>query len=84
MSNPWGNPPSRIGAKNMAKKKDGKPTKPEATKLKTAKLDAESTKTGKGAARRVAQLKGKLTEAMQDPLMRDQIVRAIRAMMQEK
>ena len=37
-----------------------------------------------GANKRVAQLRDKLTEAMQDPLTRDQIVRAIRAMMQEK
>ena len=35
----------------------------------------------RGAERRVAQLRNKLTDAMQDPLMRDQIVRAIRAMM---
>jgi hypothetical protein len=41
--------------------------------------------TGKvGTNKRVAQLRNKLTEAMQDPLTRDQIVRAIRAMLQEK
>ena len=54
------------------KKKDGPKTK--------AKPAAEK----KGAEKRVAHLRNKLTEAMQDPLMRDQIVRAIRAMMQEK
>jgi hypothetical protein len=37
-----------------------------------------------GANKRVTQLRDKLTEAMQDPLTRDQIVRAIRSMMQEK
>lgn len=56
----------------MARKKDGKPAK------------GQAKPTDKSAARRVAQLKGKLTKAMQDPLTRDQIVRAIRAMMQEK
>lgn len=58
----------------MARKKGGKP----------AKAPAGEAKTDKGAARRVEQLKGKLTEAMRDPLMRDQIVRAIRAMLHEK
>jgi hypothetical protein len=43
------------------------------------------TTSGKvGVNKRVTQLRDKLTEAMQDPLTRDQIVRAIRAMMQEK
>ncbi|MHB1204508.1 MAG: hypothetical protein ACYCZX_02990 [Rhodospirillaceae bacterium] len=54
------------------KKKDG------------AKPKAKPAAPKKGAEKRVAQLRNKLTEAMQDPLMRDQIVRAIRAMMQEK
>lgn len=58
----------------MPKKKDGKP----------AKDPAGVAKADKAAARRVEQLKSKLTDAMRDPLMRDQIVRAIRAMMQEK
>lgn len=49
-----------------------------------AKSKAKSATEKKGAEKRVAQLRNKLTEAMQDPLMRDQIVRAIRAMMQEK
>lgn len=35
----------------------------------------------KSAARRVALLRHKLTKAMDDPLMRDQIVKAIRTMM---
>ncbi len=56
----------------MAKKKDGKPAQ---SPPKTS---------SKAAEKRVAQLKTKLAEAMQDPLTRDQIVRAIRAMMQEK
>ncbi len=54
------------------KKKDG------------AKSQAKPAAAKKGTEKRVAQLRNKLTEAMQDPLMRDQIVRAIRAMMQEK
>lgn len=53
----------------MAKKKDTKPA-PKAP--------------SKAAERRVAQLKDKLTDAMRDPLTREQIVRAIRAMLQEK
>ncbi len=56
----------------MAKKKDEKP----------AKNPAKAS--GKAAERRIAQLRDKLTGAMQDPLTREQIVRAIRAMMQEK
>ena len=36
------------------------------------------------SARRVALMRNKLTEAMQDPITRDQIVKAIRSMMQEK
>jgi hypothetical protein len=36
-----------------------------------------------GAGRRTALLRHKLTRAMDDPLMRDQIVRAIRSMMTE-
>ncbi len=35
------------------------------------------------AQRRVALLRHKLTKAMDDPLMRDQIVKAIRSMMSE-
>jgi hypothetical protein len=35
------------------------------------------------AARRVALMKNKLTAAMEDPLMRSQIVAAIRTMMKE-
>lgn len=37
----------------------------------------------KAAQRRVALLRHKLTKAMDDPLMRDQIVKAIRSMMIE-
>ncbi len=52
------------------------------------KSDKSAPKTpkapGKAAERRVAQLRDKLTGAMRDPLTREQIVRAIRAMMQEK
>lgn len=65
----------------MANKKDKTPPKA-AKRQATKRKDTEDQ--GKGAQRRVAQLKSKLTEAMQDPLTRDQIVRAIRAMMQEK
>ena len=36
------------------------------------------------AQRRVALLRHKLTKAMDDPLMRDQIVKAIRSMMTEE
>lgn len=57
----------------MPRKKDTPPKKAGTPRVK-----------GKGAEQRVAQLRDKLTTAMQDPLTRDQIVRAIRAMMQEK
>lgn len=73
----------------MAGKKDGKPPKAtgsKATGPKNAGPEAATKATGseKGADRRVARLRDKLTDAMQDPLTREQIVRAIRAMMQEK
>jgi hypothetical protein len=64
-------------------KKDGTgkgAAKPSVGKTSVAKRGAGET----GADRRVAQLRNKLTDAMQDPLTRDQIVRAIRALMQEK
>lgn len=58
----------------MAKKDKGsdKKTPPPAADDETA------------ARRRVALLKHKLTKAMDDPLMRDQIVKAIRSMMAEE
>ncbi|MBX7199074.1 MAG: hypothetical protein K1X51_06815 [Rhodospirillaceae bacterium] len=56
----------------MAKKKSDKPAQ------------GAAKGSDKKAERRVAQLRDKLTDAMQDPLTREQIVRAIRAMMQEK
>lgn len=40
----------------------------------------ETEKDNAAAARRVALLRHKLTHAMEDPLTRDQIVRAIRSM----
>jgi hypothetical protein len=56
------------------------------------KTPAPPTAVKKGAAadddtaaqRRVALLRHKLTKAMNDPLMRDQIVKAIRSMMAEE
>ena len=60
----------------MAKKKDDVKAK--------SKPKSGTEKSKPGAERRVAKLRDKLTEAMQDPLTRDQIVRAIRALMQEK
>jgi len=48
-----------------------------------AKKDPGKKASGKGAARRVAFLRHKLTKAMDDPLTRDQIVKAIRSMMTE-
>ena len=47
-----------------------------------AKAPAKAAK--KSTDRKATQLRDKLTDAMQDPLTRDQMVRAIRAMMQEK
>lgn len=63
----------------------GKKDTPSAGPGKAGKKSAKKSGAGeKGAERRVAQLRDKLTTAMKDPLTRDQIVRAIRAMMQEK
>ena len=53
-------------------------------KKKSDKSAPRTPKAGKAAEQRVAQLRDKLTGAMRDPLTREQIVRAIRAMMQEK
>lgn len=66
----------------MAKKKDDAKAKSSTEKSSTEKSGA--VKSGAGATRRVAKLRDKLTDAMQDPPTRDQIVRAIRALMQEK
>ncbi len=65
----------------MAKKKNPPKGKSGAKPAKDKVITAASES---GAARRVARTRDKLAEAMQDPLTRDQIVRAIRAMMQEK
>ena len=61
-------------AKGSGKNDGGKTAKPADS---VAKNDAQR------AARRVALLRDKLATAMDDPLTRDQIVRAIRAMMAE-
>lgn len=45
---------------------------------------AETAGDDVAAQRRVALLRHKLTKAMDDPLMRDQIVKAIRAMINEE
>jgi hypothetical protein len=78
----------------MAKKGKGNgkkpPAPPPAVKVRppAAKVGppakADATADDEVAAqRRVALLRHKLTKAMDDPLMRDQIVRAIRSMMIE-
>lgn len=65
----------------MAKKDKAK------SKSKTPKAPAAAVETTTGddseAARRVAFLRHKLTKAMDDPLTREQIVKAIRSMMTE-
>ncbi len=66
----------------MAKKKNPPKAKSDTKSAKAAKDDTTASEAG--AARRVARTRDKLAEAMQDPLTRDQIVRAIRALMQEK
>ncbi|MGE4062146.1 MAG: hypothetical protein AB7E79_02155 [Rhodospirillaceae bacterium] len=64
-------------AKNKEPKKAARKTKPSG--------DAATSQAGDDpqARRRVALLRHKLTRAMDDPLMRDQIVKAIRTMMTE-
>ncbi len=73
----------------MAKKGKGNDKKPPASPPaakggppaanESAAADEETA-----AQRRVALLRHKLTKAMDDPLMRDQIVKAIRSMMVEE
>jgi hypothetical protein len=70
----------------LAKKKDPKKDAKKASNKPGGKSAAPPAPPGdadddKDAQRRVALLRHKLTKAMDDPLMRDQIVRAIRAMM---
>jgi hypothetical protein len=48
---------------------------------KEQKPIADEAEGDKAAARRVALMRNKLTDAMEDPLMRSQIVAAIRTMM---
>jgi len=68
----------------MAKKDKGRGKAP---KPPTAAVETPSAGPPAGddaeAARRVAFLRHKLTKAMDDPLTRDQIVKAIRSMMAE-
>ncbi len=63
-------------AKKEPKKPKGKAKTPPAPPTDDADDDAATRK-------RVAILRHKLTKAMDDPLMRDQIVKAIRSMMNE-
>jgi hypothetical protein len=73
----------------MAKKDPGKKAagKGAARKASAAPSASPAVETPAGddseAARRVAFLRHKLTKAMDDPLTRDQIVKAIRSMMTE-
>lgn len=63
----------------MTKKpgKDKKPAKPPALKMTTTGTD------GRRAAQNVAKIREKLSAAMDDPQMRDQLLRAMRSMMYE-
>lgn len=68
----------------MAKKEPGKPRKPKGkSKGKSVAPDPPEEADEAAARRRVSLLRHKLTRAMEDPLMRDQIVRAIRSMLTE-
>jgi hypothetical protein len=67
-----------MAKKGKGKGNDKKPPAPPAEKADEAADDEIA------AQRRVALLRHKLTKAMDDPLMRDQIVRAIRSMMVEE
>lgn len=60
----------------------GKTPKPSATAVVSPAVEAPARDETE-AARRVALLRHKLTKAMDDPLTRDQIVKAIRSMMAE-
>ena len=66
----------------MPKKDKDKPKTKQ--KPKTVQAGPESDGDDVGAQRRVAFLRHKLTKAMDDPLMRDQIVKAIRTMINEE
>lgn len=66
----------------MAKKRGDKPPNKRKGKADAPPaVSAEMTGGEAAASRRVALLRHKLTTAMEDPLMRDQIVKAIRSMM---
>jgi hypothetical protein len=66
----------------MAKKGKGNDKKPPPPPAVTKAGEAPDDEVA--AQRRVALLRHKLTKAMDDPLMRDQIVKAIRSMMIEE
>jgi hypothetical protein len=67
------------------KKKDKGGDKAKAKPKKAAKkADPSEAPDERQAQKRVAAMRDKLTGAMQDPLMRDQIVKAIREMLREK
>jgi len=57
-----------------------KPKKPKDTKVPPLQIDGAADKR---AARNVEQLRNKLSSAMDDPHMREQIVRAMRQLMNE-
>lgn len=61
----------------MAKKDKGKSKTPKPRASVAESAESDETE----ASRRVAYLRHKLTKAMDDPLTRDQIVKAIRSMM---
>ncbi len=65
----------------MSKKsdKDKKPPKSKPPALKMAVTDAD----GRRAAQNVAKIRDKLSAAMDDPQMREQLLRAMRSMMYE-
>jgi hypothetical protein len=65
------------------KKKDrSKSKKPVKAKAPPPSVDIEAADERR-AARNVAQIREKLSTAMEDPIMRDQIVRAMRGLMYE-
>jgi len=78
-------PPAKTGASPANKEPATPANKRSATpaKNKPAAPATDSPADDPKTVKRVTQLRQKLVNAMEDPLMRDQIVRAIRAVMKE-
>jgi hypothetical protein len=85
-------PGRKVPAKDTKKTKAPKNAARQNASSKAAKLSSTKIPAPPGneltfdsaAAKRMAQTRRKISDAMEDPTMRDQLVRAIRSMMQEK